>query len=43
MAGIMAAAAIAGMIGLRAGVQEETAETPEQNLPELAGSEPAGA
>jgi MFS family permease len=43
MAGIMAAAAIAGLIGLRAGVQEETAETPEQNLPELAGSEPAGA
>jgi fucose permease len=43
MAAIMAAAAIAGMIGLRAGVQEETAETPEQNLPELAGSDLAGA
>ena len=44
MAGIMAAAAIAGLIGLRAGVQEEgETEAPEPDLPEMAGSGPVGA
>jgi Na+/melibiose symporter-like transporter len=46
MAAIMAAAAIAGLIGLRAGVQEEASsetETTEPELPEVAGSNPAGA
>jgi hypothetical protein len=45
MAGIMAAAAIAGLIGLHAGVQEEAVgmEAPEPDLPEVAGSDPVGA
>ena len=45
MAAIMAAAAIAGLIGLRAGVQEEAAGaagTTEPDLPEVAGSDPVG-
>jgi hypothetical protein len=48
MAGIMAVAAIAGMIGLRAGVQEEaaaageTGETTEPDRPEVAGSDLVG-
>ena len=42
MAAIMAAAAIAGAIGLRAGVQEEVAETTEPDLPDLPEPFPAG-
>jgi EmrB/QacA subfamily drug resistance transporter len=47
MAAIMAAAAIVGLIGLRAGVQEEGAGTgePEEDSgsPEIAGADPVGA
>jgi EmrB/QacA subfamily drug resistance transporter len=42
MAAIMAVAAIAGLIGLRAGVQEEL-DVAEPDLPEVAGSDPVEA